>query len=257
MSTLTHSLQNISGTDHDRRLRRSWRHCQHWRQNNHQSPLCRWHRWWLSRREELAKLVKRLNKASTAYGMEISAEKTNLMTNNTSGINTEIKKERTEAWDSHKLQVPGLSYNWWGFQAWDTLQYSTDNSSIDKVETSFEWLEHFFQFQDATGALMTDALPCHINLLVCSWIIDPHRTSPKKNTSHGNEVRPQDTTHLIRRPCYQWGSLCQIPAGNRTTRRPPDHRNETQTAVVWSCFTFIRSGQNHLARHSEMGKKTR
>ena len=32
-----------------------------------------------------------LDKASTAYGMEISAEKTKLMTNDTSGINTEIK----------------------------------------------------------------------------------------------------------------------------------------------------------------------
>ena len=42
--------------------------------------------------EELAKLVERLGKASTAYGMEISAAKTKLMTNNTSGIiNTEIK----------------------------------------------------------------------------------------------------------------------------------------------------------------------
>ena len=41
--------------------------------------------------EELAKLVGRLDKASTAYGMEISAEKTKRMTNNTSGINTEIK----------------------------------------------------------------------------------------------------------------------------------------------------------------------
>ena len=41
--------------------------------------------------EELAKLVERLDKASTAYGMEISAEKPKLMTNNTSGINTEIK----------------------------------------------------------------------------------------------------------------------------------------------------------------------
>ena len=41
--------------------------------------------------EELAKLVERLDKASTVYGMEISAEKTKLMTNNTSGINTEIK----------------------------------------------------------------------------------------------------------------------------------------------------------------------
>ena len=42
-----------------------------------------------------------------------------------------------------------------------------------------------------------------------------------------------------------------------TTRRPPDDSKETQTAVVWSCFPFIRSGQNHLARHSERGKKTR
>ena len=40
--------------------------------------------------EEVANLVEHLDKASTAYGMEISAEKTKLMTN-TSGINTEIK----------------------------------------------------------------------------------------------------------------------------------------------------------------------
>ena len=37
----------------------------------------------------------------------------------------------------------------------------TDNSSIDKAETSFERQEYFSQFQDAT-----DALPCHIHLPV-------------------------------------------------------------------------------------------
>ena len=35
--------------------------------------------------------IRDSDKASTAYGMEISAEKTKLMTNNTSSINTEIK----------------------------------------------------------------------------------------------------------------------------------------------------------------------
>ena len=39
----------------------------------------------------------------------------------------------------------------------------------------------------------------------------------------------------------------------RTTRRPPGHRKETQTAVVWSCLRFIRSGQNHFARHTVKG----
>ena len=42
-------------------------------------------------KEELENLVERLDKASTAHGMEIRAENTELMTNNTSGINIEIK----------------------------------------------------------------------------------------------------------------------------------------------------------------------
>ena len=40
---------------------------------------------------ELTSLVERLDKTSQAYGMEISAEKTKTMTNNTQGIQTEIK----------------------------------------------------------------------------------------------------------------------------------------------------------------------
>ena len=49
---------------------------------------------------------------------------------------------------------------------------------------------YFSQFQDTT-----DALPCHIHLPVCLWIIDPHSRAPYKNTSHGNEVLPQDVTN--------------------------------------------------------------
>ena len=31
--------------------------------------------------------------------------------------------------------------------------------------------------------------------------MDRYSRAPEKNTSHGNEVLPQDTTHLIQRPC--------------------------------------------------------
>ena len=34
-----------------------------------------------------------------------------------------------------------------------------------------------------------------------------------------------------------------------------DRREEIQTAVVWTCLPFIRSGQNHLARRSERGEE--
>ena len=56
----------------------------------------------LAGEKKLANVAERLDKASTIHGMEISAEKNKLMTNNTSDINTEIKVNG---------QIPGLSYN--------------------------------------------------------------------------------------------------------------------------------------------------
>ena len=68
--------------------------------------------------EELANLVERLDKASTAYGMEIGTEKTKLMTNNASGINTEIKvnEQKLETVTSFNdlssdIRVPSLRYS--------------------------------------------------------------------------------------------------------------------------------------------------
>ena len=51
----------------------------------------------------LAKLVKRLDTASVAYSMEISAERPKLMTNNADGINTESVAETT--WDGQRLYL--------------------------------------------------------------------------------------------------------------------------------------------------------
>ena len=74
-------------------------------------------------------------------------------------------------------------------------------------------------------------------------ISDLHSRAAKKNMRDGNEVLPQDTTLFIQRPCHQRGSRCQAPAGNQTSRRPPDHRKEMQNEVVWTCLPFTKSGQ--------------
>ena len=67
----------------------------------------------------------------------------------------------------------------------------------------------------------------------------------------------QKTKAFLNSNCQLFLFLLQDPAGNWTTGRQPDYHKEMHTAVVWSCLPFIRSGQNHLARHSERGKKTR
>ena len=44
--------------------------------------------------QELVKLVNHLEEASTAYGMQLSAEKTQLMTKNTNDISTDITTDK-------------------------------------------------------------------------------------------------------------------------------------------------------------------
>ena len=66
----------------------------------------------------------------------------------------------------------------------------------------------------------------------CKKEEEKKKKKEEKNTSHKNEVLPQDTTYLLPRPCYQRGSPCQDPAGNRTTRRLPDDRKEMQKTTT-------------------------
>ena len=54
--------------------------------------------------QELEALVESLDKTCTRYKMEISAEKTKLMTNSTSGIQRD-KGKRTEVGHCNKLQA--------------------------------------------------------------------------------------------------------------------------------------------------------
>ena len=84
--------------------------------------------------------------------------------------------------------------------------------------------------------------------------MDPHNRAPKKNTSHGNEVlhisykdhvTNEDVRAKIQQAIGPYEDLLTIV------------KKKTQTAVMWTCLPFIRSDQNHLARHSERGKKAR
>ena len=82
--------------------------------------------------------MERLDKASTAYGMEISAEKTKLMQNNTpSGINTKIKVNGQKLETVTSFRYLGSVVTYEGSKP-EILQDSTGNSSTDKAETSLD-----------------------------------------------------------------------------------------------------------------------
>ena len=66
-----------------------------------------------------------------------------------------------------------------------------------------------------TRIRLTPLFVTSIFLYVCeSWT--PTAELQRRILAMEMRVLPQDTTHLIQRPCYQRGSPCRDPAGNRT-----------------------------------------
>ncbi|WP_419593739.1 hypothetical protein, partial [Thiolapillus sp.] len=150
--------------------------------------------------------------ASTAYGMEISAEKTKLMTNNTSGINTEIKV------NGQKLETV-TSFKYLGSVKTDEGSKPEILSRIAQTTAALTRLKPVWNDRSislSSKIRLMCSLVTSIFLYACgSWTL----TAELQRRIQAMEMRflPQDTTYLIQRPCYQRGSPRQDPAGNWTT----------------------------------------
>ena len=105
---------------------------------------------------------------------------------------------------------------------------------------------------------------CYRKILHISY--KDHVTNEEVRAKIQQAIGPhEDLLTIVKRRKLQWyghvsrssGLAKTILQGTVKGGGRQGRQKETQTAVVWSCFPFIRSGQNHLARHSEQGKKTR
>ena len=88
--------------------------------------------------EELTNLAKRLDKASTAYSMEISAEKTKIMTNNTRGIKTEIKVNGQKLETVTSFKYLGLVITDEGSKPEILSRIAQTTAALTRRETSLE-----------------------------------------------------------------------------------------------------------------------
>ena len=139
--------------------------------------------------EELAKLVERLDKASTAYGMGISAEKTKLITNNTGGINTEIEV------NGQKLETV-TSFKYLGSVINDEDSMPEILSRIAQTTAALTrlkpiWIDKSISLSSKTPLMRS--LVTSIFLYTCEpWTLTAELQ---------RRVLPQNTTHLRQRPC--------------------------------------------------------
>ena len=151
--------------------------------------------------EELANLAERLDKASTAYGMEISAEKTKLMTNNTSGINTEIEvnEQRLETVTSFKYLGSVITDE--GSKPEILSRIAQTTAALTRLKPV--WIDKSISLSSKIRLMRS--LVTSIFLYACeSWTL----TVELQRRIQAIEMRCFRKIQ-IQRPCYQRGSPCQ------------------------------------------------
>ena len=116
--------------------------------------------------------------------MEISAEKTKLVTNNTSDINTEIRVNEQRLGTVTSFKYLGSVITEEGSKPEILSRIARTTAALTRLKPV--WIDKSISLSSKIDT--TDALPCHIHLPVCLLIMDPHSRAPKKNTNNGNGV---------------------------------------------------------------------
>ena len=112
--------------------------------------------------EKLEKLVERLDKASTAYGMDISAEKTKLRTNNTSGIITGITVNGQKLERVTSFKYLGSVINDEGSKPELLSRISQTTAALTRLKPI--WIDKSISLSSKIRLMR---FPCHIHFPVC------------------------------------------------------------------------------------------
>ena len=84
--------------------------------------------------QELVKLINHPEEASTAYVMQISAEKTELMTNNTCGISTDITIDSKKLQTTHSFKYLGAIVSDEGFKPEVLFRTAQTTAAVTKLK---------------------------------------------------------------------------------------------------------------------------
>ena len=212
------------------------------------------------RETELANLVERLNKTSTAYGMQISAEKTKLMTNNINGISSTIKVS------GEKLETV-QSFKYLGAIVTDEGSRPEILSRIAQATGALANLKEIWKDKNIalnTKIRLLRSLIMSIFLYTCeTWTLT---AETEKDPDYGDEKLQKTSWHLIQRTHYERRGLKQNerrglkqnPASHWTLQRTLDHCETRQAAVVWAHYKIFGPCQDispgHCARWEKKGQ---
>ena len=185
--------------------------------------------------QELEALVESLDKTCTRYKMEISAEKTKLMTNSDNGIQREIKGKRTEDGHCNKHQVTGAVVSNDGSKPEVLSRIAQATAALTKLKPI--WRDNISL---GSKVKLMRSLAISIFLYACeSWTL----TAELEKRTQAFEMR-----------CYR--RLLNISYKDHVTNE--EVRRKIQAAkMVWPYLKVFWFSKDNPTGHSERKKKKR
>ena len=207
----------------------------------------------LARREdELADLVECIDKTSTAFGMQINAEKTKLMTNNTNGFSTDIRVNDEKLDCVKRFKYLGAIITDEGSNPDILARIAQATAALAKLKTI--WNDRNIALSSKIRLMRS--LVMSIFLYACeSWTL----TAETEKKIQAMEMRCLRKLLGItyREHITTERGPKQNSASHWTTRRPPDHNQTTKTEMVRPHKKINRACQDGHARYSPRREKTR
>ena len=148
--------------------------------------------------DEVVKLINHLDTTATKYGMEISAEKTKLMTNNTKGISLDVRI------GGQKLETV-QSFKYLGSVVTDEGSKQEIMSRIAQTIGALTKLKTIWKDKNialSSKIRLMRSLVISIFLYACeTWTLTAELE--KKDTNSRNEMLPKTLGHLLYRSRYK------------------------------------------------------
>ena len=188
--------------------------------------------------QELVKLVNHLE-ASTAYGMQVGAEKTQLMTNNTNCISIDITIDNKKLETVRSFKYLGAVVSDEGSKPEVLSRIAQTTAEATKLKSHLERQEHFHQIQG-----QTDAFPGHVHILCAceTWTI----TADIERRIQALEMRC--FRKLLGISYRDYITTGEVKAWTENAIGPYEElltSEKTQTEVVRARHTIIWTGQNY------------
>ena len=182
--------------------------------------------------------------------MEISGEKTKIMTNNINGMTTALHIAGNTLDEVQSFKYLGAIISEEGSKPEVLARIAQATAALSSLKKI--WRDRNITLRSKNPPV---TFACDIYLPICMRKLDTHRRPATSNTSNGDEMLPKTPQHIVHRTHNKCGGTQQNRACHWTIRRLAYYCQKKKAKMVWPCLKVFWSLKNDHAGYSQRRKE--